>query len=245
MKKILFSSLLLALLQPAMAAGIPASAPLVCTPATPVKKASKKLHRIKKPAARPGSTVTATASLYEQAINALKHGRVSEAQALLQQQLQQAPGHEAARKLQVTLYLDAGKTAEAAVLLREGQARNPASLDMAMTLARIEADRGLTDAAQATLKKSAPYAERNGSFLAFMAALEQKNGRHDEAEKLLTQALALQPATAGWLFARGVSRQVQGKDAQARSDFETALTSRQLDQSRNAEAQQRLRQLQK
>lgn len=242
MKNVISASLTLALTLPLMPA-IQAAAPeQTCVKPTPVTQTATVVRKKRKPPVKASAPVLL--SLYEQALKALQQGRVSEAQMLLQQQLARDPEHESARKLQTTLYLDAGKKQEAAILLREGLSRNPASLDMAMTLARIEAERGQLDGARKTLQKSAPYASRHAPYLAFMAAVEQKSGRHAEAESLLSQALTIQPGTAQWLFARGVLRQTLAKKSGAHADLEAALASGLLDSRQQQQARQRLRQLQ-
>jgi len=100
MKSVLLSPLIVALALPLASPTI--AAEKSCAP-QPARKAVSK-RSVKKPTPTP-APAPAPGSPYQQALHALKNGRVAEAHGLLQRQLQLLPGHEAARALLATLHL--------------------------------------------------------------------------------------------------------------------------------------------
>lgn len=221
---------------PAVVASVPVAASVAVV--RPVRKAARKTIRI---ASAPLVTSQLVAlDRYQQALVALRHGRVSETQAHLRAQLQAEPAHQGARKLLVTLLLDTGKRTESEVLLADGLKLDPAQTDLVMLQARLQADRGALPVARATLQQSVEYAQKNGPYLAFMGALAQQAGQHDVALIHLAAALELSPGNGQWLLAQGVSRQVLGQMEEAQESITLARQSGQL----NAEQQKLAKQLQ-
>lgn len=184
------------------------------------------------------------ASLYQQALASLRNGRVSEAHAQLREQLQHEPQHLEARRLLISLLLEARQSAEAGQLLEEGLALAPANPDMAMALARLRAGQGAIQPALQVLEAGAEYAGQNAGYVAFMAVLEQQNGQHARAVQHLQQALDWQPGHGEWWLALGHSQQALKDREAARVSFETALASSRLSPAQQKLARQSLRQLQ-
>jgi len=218
MKSVLLSPLIVALALPLASPTI--AAEKSCAP-QPARKAVSK-RSVKKLAPTPAP---APGSPYQQALHALKNGRVAEAHGLLQRQLQLLPGHEAARALLATLHLEAGRPGEAEAVLQAGQQSHPDNVNFAMSLARLQADRGALNEARATLARSAPHAGKNGDYLAFQAALAQEAGAHQEADVLLERALRLRPNHGAWLLAQARSRTALGNEEGPRTTYQAALAS--------------------
>lgn len=162
---------------------------------------------------------------FEQAVRLLKAGRVAEARAMLRAQIKEHPGHLDARRLLVQLLLDGSFDAEAEALLIQGQAQSPQSIDLARSLALLQAQRGALTVALASLEKSRAFASADAEYLSFMAGLCQRLEKHDQANALLEEALAIAPGNADRLYAQWISRRAIGDKAGARMSAEEALAS--------------------
>lgn len=177
---------------------------------------------------QPASSDVGLLSPLQQAIKALKAGRVTEARVLLRDRLKASPGDLDARRLLVRLLLDAGSRSEAEALLVEGQALSPQSTDLARSLAALQTERKAFMSALETLQKSLDYAQADGPYLAFMAAQYQRLGQHVQAAGLLVQALEISPGNGLWQLALALSRKALGDAAGARGYAALALSSGQL-----------------
>lgn len=91
---------------------------------------------------------------YRKATAFLHQGRAAEAQEGFQAALNLYPGYHGARQALVGLLLDGKKFSDAERVLQEGLAIAPAQTGFAMTLARLQVDRGEGAQATATLRKS-------------------------------------------------------------------------------------------
>lgn len=162
---------------------------------------------------------------YQQALTSLQAGRPNEAEALLRTLLQNNARHQPARHVLAGLLINERKNDAAEQVLREGQQLSPSDLDMAMTLARLQVERGDNSAAIDTLQFSLPHAGDSGNYLAFKASLHQKQKGHALAAMLLGKALQTAPGNGKWLLALAVSQQAQGQAQAARSSATAALSS--------------------
>jgi MSHA biogenesis protein MshN len=114
-----------------------------------------------------------------------------------------------------------------------------------MALARLQVERGDTAAAVETLQRSAPAAAANADYLAFLAALLQRQERHAEAVQQYQAALALAPASAVWNMGLGISLQALNRNTDAQEAFRRAKASNALNAELQAFVDDRLRQLQR
>jgi len=142
------------------------------------------------------------------------------------------------------LLLDARKNGEAEQVLVEGLRINPNQPGFAMVLARLQVDRGDTAGAIDTLHRSAPSALNSPDYLAFHAALLQRQSRHPEAVDHYQAALRLAPGSGVWLMGLGISLQAVRRNADAQDAFRRAKASNSLNPELLAFVDQRLRQLQ-
>lgn len=181
---------------------------------------------------------------YRSGTTLLSQGRGAEAQQKFRLALQQHADHVGARQALFGLLLEAKKTGEAEQLLQEGLQMNVHQAGFAMALARMQVDRGDTPAAVVTLQKSAPSAVGSPDYLAFLAALLQRQSRHVEAVDHYTAALAMAPNSGVWQMGMGISLQALGRTAEARDAFRRAQASRALNPELQAFVGDRLRQLQ-
>lgn len=181
---------------------------------------------------------------YGKASALLHQDKRDEARDALVAALQHYPAHMGARQGLFGMMIEAKKYAEAEQIMQEGLQLNPAQIGFAMALARLQLDRGNTQAAVDTLNKSLAYAQNNPDYLSFLAALLQRQKRHGEAIELYAAALKLQPQSGVWLMGLGISLQALNRNAEAQEAFRRAKASGNLNTDLRAYVDQRLRQLQ-
>jgi MSHA biogenesis protein MshN len=113
-----------------------------------------------------------------------------------------------------------------------------------MTLARLQAERGDTARAIATLQAGLEHAQGNAEYAAFLAALLQREGRHEEAIAQFQGALRQRPGAGVWWLGLGISLQAANQAAAAREAYRRANAAGNLHPELAAFADQRLKQLQ-
>lgn len=231
---------------PAVPAPVPEAEPVFQAAAAPAAARVRpaELRRITTPAAQPAAApVPKTApaaserivdgkqvtpqqrveNTYRRALGQLEDGRVSEAQAGLQQTLQLDPRHQGARETLVRLLLEAQRPDEAARQLQLSLALDPKQPAQAMMLARLQLDKtNGGPAALDTLMRSLPYAADNGDYRAFLAGVLQREQRYREAAEQYQLALQTAPDNSVWWMGLGIALQADNHPAQARQAFERA-----------------------
>jgi MSHA biogenesis protein MshN len=168
---------------------------------------------------------------------------MGEAEESLRQALLHDPRHAAARQALAALLVETKHLDRAELLLQQGLDIQPGQAGFAMTLARLQVERGDVAAALATLQRHPPSGE-NADYHGFMAALLQRGERHKEAIEHYQNALRSNPGSAPWLLGLGISLQADSQPARAAEAFRRAKASGSLSTELQAFADQRLRQLQ-
>ena len=188
-----------------------------------------------------GSQRERAESDYRKAISAVNQGRVDEALAGLRNALRQDGFHSASRQLLVKLLLEAKRTDEAIQVLQDGLQVQPAKLNWAMSLARLQVDRGDLNGAWKTLDFSQPAAENNADYQGFLAHVLQRLGRNKEAAEHYQSAARLSPGDGRWWLGLGLALDAEGRSSEAREAFMRARKSGNLSAELNALAEQKLR----
>ena len=186
-------------------------------------------------------------SEFRRAMSQVNQGRMAEGMEGLRATLAADPAYELARQTLVALLLEAKRTDEAAGLLQEGLANNPANIGYAMLLARIHVERGDPGSALALLQKFETTAKSNtasAEYHAFVAALYQRLGRHSEAVEQYQGALRLTPGTGAWWVGLGISQEALSRPKDATESFQRAKGTGNLNAELVAYVERRLRQLQ-
>lgn len=198
-------------------------------------------------------------SEFRRAMSQVNQGRMAEGLEGLRATLAADPAYELARQTLVALLLEAKRTDEAAGLLQEGLAINPANIGYAMLLARIHVERGDPGSALALLQKFETTAQSsvanagdvanaahvaNAEYRAFVAALYQRLGRHSEAVEQYQGALRLTPGTGAWWVGLGISQEALSRPKDARESFQRARGTGNLNAELVAYVERRLQQLQ-
>jgi MSHA biogenesis protein MshN len=178
---------------------------------------------------------------YRKAIAAVNQGRVDEALAGLRNTLQQDGFHQAARQLLVKLLLEAKRPDEAIQVLQDGVQTQPAQIVWAMSLARLQVDRGDLPGAWQTLNFSQPAAIGNADYQGFSGHVLQRLGRHKDAIERYLAAARLSPNDGRWWLGLGLSLEAEGRASEAREAFQRAALSGTLSAELAALVDQKLR----
>ena len=180
-------------------------------------------------------------SEYRQAIEAVNQGRVAEAVDGLTRALHGDALHTGARQLLVKLLLEAKRVDEALSVLHEGLQGQPAQLGWAMTLARLQVDRGDLAGAWQTLEFSLPVAGHHADYLGFAAHVLQRLGRHREAIVHYQAAARLAPGDGRWWLGLGLAMESEGRVSESREAFLRAKQCGNLGSALSALVEQKLR----
>lgn len=181
-------------------------------------------------------------SQYRQAMAAADEGRVASAMDGLEQVLALNPRHDAARQGLVALLIESGRQDEAMRQLEQGLAADVAQPALAMLLARMQIERGVSGVA--TLQRTLPAAQGNADYHAFLAGALQRENRHREAAEQYRAALRKSPEHGVWLMGLGISLQADKRDADALAAFQKAKSSGMLTPALMSFVQGRIAQLQ-
>ncbi len=161
-------------------------------------------------------------SHYAKARIAYEAGRVATAEQHLRTALELDPRQVRARYLLASLWVARKRPLEAVALLAEGLRLDPAHTDLARLYARIELDAGRVAEAIRVLESSRTHGRTDADYDAFLAALLQRVGRHDEAVRLYRAVLAGQPENGVWWTGLGISLEAMNHAGEARSAYQAA-----------------------
>lgn len=162
---------------------------------------------------------------YRQALQLLQQGLATEAMLALEKLLIREPRHAEVRQTLVVLLLQNRRTEEAMRRLQEGLDLTPDFSDMAMTLSRLQVDKGDNATAIATLQRTLPYAGERADYQAFLAALLQRESKHKEASEHYLVALRKQPKNGLWWMGLGISLEADHRLLEAQEAFGRAKTT--------------------
>jgi MSHA biogenesis protein MshN len=172
----------------------------------------------------------------------VNQGRVAEGMDALRTALAHDQTHEGARQTMVALLLESRRLEDAARLLKDGLAINPANAQFALLLARVTVERG--DAAGALAILDGPGQSGSPDHRAFRGALLQRLGRHKEAVEEYRGSLGASPGMAQWWVGLGISQQALAQPKDALESFRRARGAGNLTPELTAFVDQRIRQLQ-
>ena len=178
---------------------------------------------------------------YRKAIDAVNQGRAAEAVDGLTRALHEDALHTGARQLLLKLLLETRRVDEALQVLHEGLQGQPAQLGWAMTLARLQVDRGDLAGAWQTLEFSLPAAGHSADYQGFAAHVLERLGRHREAIVQYQAATRLAPGDGRWWFGLGLAMESEGRVSESREAFLRARQCGNLGSALSALVEQKLR----
>jgi MSHA biogenesis protein MshN len=174
---------------------------------------------------------------------AVQEGRTNDALAGYESALLADPTYKAARRAWAGLLVSLKRNNDAEPVLQRGLKRDIHDTGFAMLLARLQVERGDVPLALETLQKTLPYAGEQADYQSFVAALQQRQGRHDEAVAHYQIALKLVPNNGLWLMGIGISLQALQRKEEARDAYQRALASNSLSAQLQAYVKQKLNEL--
>lgn len=180
---------------------------------------------------------------FQKANLAVQQGRTNDALAGYESALLIDSSHKNARRAWVGVLLSLKRNDEAERVLQRGLKRDPHDISFSMLLARLQVERGDVPLALETLQKTLPDADGQADYHSFVAALMQRQGRHEEALAHYRIALKLVPGNAIWLMGMGISLQAMQRNEEARAAYQRALASNSLSVQLQAFVQQKLKEL--
>lgn len=178
---------------------------------------------------------------YRKAETAQATGRSGEATEALRAALKHDAGHVPARQALLRQLLDQRRFEEAMTMLQEGLDLQPMQTGWAMSLARLQLERGDVTAADRTLGRSQAYAETNADYAAFQGHLKTRLGAHRLAVTHYQRAARLSPGEGRWWLGLGLAQEADGKFAESKEALRRALASATLSGDLTAVAEQHLR----
>jgi MSHA biogenesis protein MshN len=165
---------------------------------------------------------------YQQGLEALKASRLESAVGDLTKAVRLNTNFHSARELLSLLLLRMGRKAEAYQELQQGIVIDPAYTAYARIYAQALVESGQLQEAVQMLSSSERYAQQDGEYLAFMAAVEQRLSRHDAAVTHYVVALKLSPQRGAWWLGMAISLEALERRQEARAAYETAVKSPEL-----------------
>ncbi len=181
---------------------------------------------------------------FRRASRLVNEGKSAEGMDGLRAALSIDPSHELVRQSIVALQIEGRQVDAAAAALREGLALNPSNPVFAVLLARIMVERNDIGGALALLQKHGAGGNSNAEYRAFVAALQQRLGRHQEAIDEYQAALRMAPATGTWWVGLGISQEASSRPREAVDAFRRARASGNLTPDLITFVDERLKQLQ-
>ncbi len=145
----------------------------------------------------------------------LRHGRIAEGKDELRGALALAPRHHQARLALAELLIQQGHLEQSRETLRQGLALTPDHVPYARLLARLLVETGAIAQALLVLEDVRLAGSGDPEYLAFLAHLYQRSGRHREAVENYRQALSLSPQRGKWWLGLGISYEAQGQGKKA------------------------------
>ena len=182
---------------------------------------------------------------YRQATVLQQQGRTGEAVLMLEQTLKSDSHHAAARQTLISLLLELKRHDDAMRWLQQWLSADRNQLGMAMILARLQVEKGMTLSALETLQRSLPFAQDKPDFFAFMAALQQRQSHHKEAAELYREALKQMPQNGVWSMGLAISLQADGRTQDALDAYKRAKDGNGLSPELLAFVEQKIGQLQR
>lgn len=172
-----------------------------------------------------GSPRERAESEYRKALAALNQGRQAEAVDGLRDALKQDATHVVPRQLLLKLLFENKRFDEAVELLQEGVQLQPTQISWAMSLARLQVDRGDLPGAWQTLQASLAAAANSADYQGFAAHVLQRLGRHKESVEHYRAATRLAPGEGRWWLGLGLALETDGHAAEAREAMLRAKAS--------------------
>ncbi len=199
--------------------------------------------RLEKALHEPSPQAKAEAA-FRQGAEALRQGRLREAEGQLRQVLIWQAEHLGAREDLAHLLLASGRISEGAALLREGLEVAPQHLPFRTAVARLQVEQGaVPEARQTLLGGPLPEIAADPHFHGLLAAIEQRLGAYGRAADLYALLVAEWPLNGAWWLGLGISLEGAGRRDEAVQAYARAMQMTDLGAEPREFARGRLEQL--
>ncbi len=201
----------------------PVAGPALAVAPTPPEPAAARVAvgRIEKTALPPSARELAERE-YQRAESLIAAGQLDLAAAGLAQALKIDPAYLSARQKLIRLKLGQRQNDEAMVLLESGLALTPNQSSWAISLARLQLDKGDIAGAIQTLERSRPYAENRADYAGFLGHLKSRTSEHADAAKYYMHAARLSPGEGRWWLGLGLALVAENRQTEATEAFRQA-----------------------
>ena len=163
-------------------------------------------------------------NLYREGIQFIRQSHPDDAEQRLRAALVQNPAHVLARESLAAVLVEQGRWLEAQSVLEEGLRILPNQVSFGFLLARLYVEQNKDAAGLQLLERLQPHAGENPDFLAFMATLYQRTGRHAEAVNYFRKAMTTRPVEGRWWVGLGISLEALNDRENARAAYQRANT---------------------
>lgn len=166
--------------------------------------------------------------IYKKGLQLHRRGRVSEGLQQIMRAVNLDPSHIQARTTLATYLVDQGNQKLAMDILQEGLELHPGQFDWAQLkahlLLEVQDVNGAVNALQAVL----PDIQKDPDYHAFLAALLQRQGRHEEAVQTYRDIMQVRPNNGIWWMGLGISLEKIEQLQDANYAYEKALNDNSL-----------------
>ncbi len=169
-------------------------------------------------------------TMYMDARELYRHGKIRQANELLFAILKKNAGHKAARTLLARKLMEQGQLQKAEILLKAGLGIAGGETTWKNLYARLLANKGDVDTAITVLTKAMPAVNSDPEYFAFLAALYQKNERHADAVRTYRQVLQSVPDNSIWWMGLAISLESLQQHADALYAYKMALRGKAMSQ---------------
>lgn len=159
---------------------------------------------------------------YQRGVTAHQAGQINDSATAFTAAMREDARHVGARVAQAGLLISQARQDEAMALLKEGLALAPAQPQLALMLARMQADRQDWPGAAETLQAAHATTNEGAEFHGLHAAILQRAGRHGDAVEKYGLALRLAPNRSVWWMGLAISLEEMGQADAARTAFQRA-----------------------
>lgn len=180
-------------------------------------------------------------SEYRRGAALLAQGQLKSGMDALRSCLKVDGTHAAARQLLLKALLEQRSYDEARELMSEAVQLQPGRYQWAMTLARLQIEKGDAAGAWQSLQASMGAGANNADYQGLAGNVLQRLGNGKDAAEHYRAALRLSPNDGRWWIGLGLALESQGNGAEARTAFQTARASGSLTPEMAAFVEQRLR----
>ncbi len=174
---------------------------------------------------RPLTQKQLTDQAFQKAYTALRKGQMAQAEQFFRKVLTGSPGHVKSREMLSGIYIKGGRYVEAGQLLKQGVAINPGYSLFRKLYARVLLEQDALDQAVVVLESKLPQLSQDVDYYALLAALYQRQGRHENAVALYQNMLKQNTMVGIWWIGLGISQEKLGDSEAARAAYEKARAS--------------------